>query len=80
MSALKNPLEPYYTIRVPFLPYPIETTKWHPTDSSGPFSVLTRGVFATLAEAVAWGRANLNGTPYSIDRIDADSAASENLF
>jgi hypothetical protein len=32
----------------------------------GPFSTLTRGVFKTHGEAIAWARENLNGTPYTI--------------
>jgi hypothetical protein len=31
-------------------------TKWHPTTSTGPFAVLTRGAFDTEREALLWAR------------------------
>jgi len=55
----------YFTVVIPFAPKPYRT-EWHPTDDVGPFSTLTRGSFDTIAEAIEWAKANLNGTPYSI--------------
>lgn len=50
----------YFTVLVPYSTMP---TPWHPTESKGPWSVLTRGAFATLAEATAWADAKLEGQP-----------------
>lgn len=58
-----------YHLFVPFAPAAV-ATKWHPTTSVGPFSVLNRGRFPTMAAAVAWGKANLNGCPYTIHEVD----------
>jgi hypothetical protein len=55
----------YFTLSVPWVPAPL-ATEWHPTESAGPFATLTRGSFATFAEAVAWARAHLAGAPYSV--------------
>jgi hypothetical protein len=64
-------MEPYFTILVPFVPYKL-ATEWHPTESTGAFKVLTRGNFKTIEDAIAWGKAKLEGTPYSIALVDAD--------
>lgn len=52
----------YYTLLVPFSETP---TMWHPTDRTGPFSVLNRGAFATYAALEVWAASRLNGQPYS---------------
>jgi hypothetical protein len=62
-------MEPYYTIFVPFVSREF-ATEWHPTESEGPFKVLTRGAFKTHDEAVSWGREKLRGTPYTVTRIE----------
>jgi len=41
-------------------------TEWHPTEATGPFSVLSRGAFRTVAEAHAWAKEHLDGFPYSL--------------
>jgi hypothetical protein len=53
----------YYTVLVPFSERP---TQWHPTTSTGPFAVLTRGAFRTRAEAVAWADDKLCAQPYEL--------------
>lgn len=58
-------MEPYFTVAIPFAPHEFRTP-FHPDTDVGPFSTLTRGVFKTRAEAIAWARENLNGTPYTI--------------
>lgn len=68
---MSDELKPYYTLLVPYVPYKL-ATEWHPTEDTGPFKVLTRGAFQTIEEAVAWGKAKLNGTPYSIHYTDED--------
>lgn len=64
-------MEPYYTIRIPFVPLALSTV-WHPREDFGPFKVLCRGNFKTIEEAIAWGQARLNGCPYSIALVDSD--------
>ena len=46
----------YYTVRVPWSD---QGTEWHPTDRTGPFSVLSRGAFDTRAAARHWARTHL---------------------
>lgn len=55
----------YFTVSIPYVPREFRTP-FHPTADVGPFSTLTRGAFASLADAISWGRENLNGAPYSI--------------
>ena len=62
-------MEPYFTIRIPFVPYRL-ATEWHPTEATGGFSVLTRGNFKTVEAAVAWGKEKLGGCPYSVCLVD----------
>lgn len=61
----------YWTVVIPYSEYP---TKWHPTDRSGPFSVLTRGAFGTETEAHAWAKKHLEGQPYRVDEQPEDVA------
>ncbi len=61
--------DPYYTVVIPYAP-PERATQWHPTESTGPFSTLTRGAFKTKAEAHAWAKKHLGGTSYSVYRKD----------
>ena len=56
---------PRYTIVVPFAPFQF-ATEWHPTEPTGPFATMVRGVFKTEAEAILWGKKHLNGTPYTV--------------
>ena len=64
-------MEPYFTILVPFVGRK-HRTEWHPTDDTGPFSTLTRGNFKSIDDAIAWGQAKLNGTPYTIALVDEE--------
>jgi hypothetical protein len=64
-------LQPYFTILIPFAPFKF-ATEWHPTESTGPFKVLSRGSFKTYEAAIAWGKEKLGGTPYSVAFVDAD--------
>ncbi len=61
----------YWTVVVPFVA-PEFQTAWHPTDSTGAFSTLHRGVFHSQSEAIEWGQKNLNGTPYSLAHFAND--------
>jgi hypothetical protein len=58
-----NPLR-YYSLSVPWVPGP--RTEWHPAEPAGPFATLSRGAFATVADAIAWGVAHLAGAPYTV--------------
>jgi len=53
----------YYSLSIPHSSTP---TEWHPTEATGPFAVLSRGAFATEAEAHEWARTHLAGQPYSV--------------
>lgn len=44
----------YWTIRIGRETNGRSHTKWHPTEETGPFSVLTRGAFTTRDEACKW--------------------------
>lgn len=58
----------YYTLVVSWVPVAFQT-EWHPDAETGPFSVISRGAFRTLEEALAWGRDRLGGTPYTVKFI-----------
>lgn len=45
-----------YTVSIPWSDLP---TKWHPTVKTGPFSILTRGVFRSQEEAEQWAAKHL---------------------
>jgi hypothetical protein len=62
-------LSAYFTVIIPWTSTEFRT-QWHPTEKEGPFAELSRGAFTTEALAVRWGRDQLNGTPYSVKRID----------
>lgn len=50
-------------------------TKWHPTEESGPFSVLTRGAFGTRDEACQWASREIgpgNWTAVEIPEFTAE--------
>jgi hypothetical protein len=53
-----------FSVRIPYT-Y-LDPTKWHPTEETGPFSVLMRGSFKTRAEAAKWVATNIPGHDYSI--------------
>lgn len=59
----------YYTVCIPWVAPEIRTM-WHPTDSEGLLSTLTRGCFDTPKMAYEWAKENLNGTPYTILRCE----------
>ena len=65
-------MKPYFTILIPYCPHKFRT-EWHPTQSDGPFAVLSRGSFATETLAIEWAQIRLNGTPYAIRRIDPET-------
>jgi hypothetical protein len=65
----------YFTLLIPFSEAP---TEWHPTERTGPFCVLSRGAFATEAEATAWATEKLAGQPYELKWVAGeDDAAPE---
>jgi hypothetical protein len=43
-------------------------SKWHPTETTGPFAVLSRGAFPSKWEAEAWAQEELQGAPASMRR------------
>lgn len=57
----------YYTVIVPWSDRP---TKWHPTESRGPFSQLSRGIFKTEEDACDWATLHLGGQPYFVKLVD----------
>lgn len=63
---MKKPPKAYYTVRIPWSDTP---TVWHPTESSGPFSILLRGAFRHKHAAHAWAKAHLAGNPYTIATV-----------
>jgi hypothetical protein len=66
----------YYTVLVPWSPRP---TAWHPTDKTGPFSVLSRGAFKTRREATIWARDHLAGEPYKVKRISYEGESTRTM-
>jgi len=56
----------YFTVKIPWSARP---TKWHPTESSGPFATLTRGSFPTKGAARAWARRHLRGQRFQVGRV-----------
>lgn len=60
----------YFTVIIPWSERP---TMWHPTERTGPFSVLSRGAFKTIAAARAWADEHLAGEPYEVKTIDPSS-------
>lgn len=69
--SIRNPLDPYYTVVVPYVPTRFQT-EWHARDSDPPgLRTLTRGSFGTQEEAIIWGRDHLNGMPYEVRLIPA---------
>lgn len=55
--------KPYWSIILGYVP---NGTKWHPTESTGPFAVLSRGCFRSTAAADAWAAANIPGHSYTL--------------
>ena len=60
-------LTPYFTVRIPHVE--AGATQWHPTTSTGPFSVLSRGAFKTAKQARAWADKHLNKRPYGVVQV-----------
>lgn len=56
----------YYTI---VLRYQDNGSPWHPTDPTGPFSVLTRGAFETEYLAEQWAAEHVSGYPFEIRKV-----------
>lgn len=59
-------MKPYYSVVIAYTE--TNRTIWHPTDKSGPFSVLTRGVFDTIEAAHEWALDRIPNTEYSVRR------------
>lgn len=59
----------YWALSVPYAPPPYQT-EWHPTEATGPWSVLSRGAFIHYGDAVQWARSHLNGTPYTLQYVN----------
>lgn len=55
----------YWSVLIPYVPRAF-ATEWHPTEPTGPFAVLSRGVFPSEGSAIMWAQANLGGTPYQV--------------
>jgi hypothetical protein len=53
----------YFTLHVPYSEKP---TQWHPTEKTGPFSVLCRGAFPTEKRAHEWADKNIKGYDYTV--------------
>lgn len=62
-----QPVPPYFSVLIPWSDAP---TRWHPTEKTGPFSELSRGVFPTPTAARRWADANLAGQPYRLQYVD----------
>lgn len=62
-----RPLEAHFTVLVPWSDTP---TQWHPTEKTGPLSVLCRGAFRTRREAEQWANEKLQFQPYELRYID----------
>ena len=54
----------YHSVVIPYVEK--DATEWHPKDDSGPFSVISRGAFASEQEAHRWAKTNLAGHPYHV--------------
>ncbi len=57
----------YWTIVIPWVSQEF-ATRWHPTDRI--FDPLTRGAFETAREAIQWAKGNLDGTPYTLRKME----------
>jgi len=63
-------MQPHYTVVLRYVPSSQFPTVWHPTAPTGPFSVLTRGAFATEEDAHEWAQANLRAEhEYEVRKI-----------
>lgn len=58
----------YFSVLIPYVAK--NATPWHPTEPEGPFSVLTRGAFATKEEAHMWAAKHIEGHPYGISEYE----------
>jgi hypothetical protein len=57
----------YWTVIIPYVEN--APTKWHPTESTGPFSALSRGNFRAKWMAHKWAQTHLAGKPYSLKKF-----------
>lgn len=55
-----------YTVVLDYVPG--VTNRWYPTSSTGPFSTLVRGDFASSEEAHGWASKHLGGNPYQVEK------------
>lgn len=67
---------PYYSVRIPWAPY-THRSQWHPTEKTGPFSVLMSGAFVSLEAAREWADGHLRGNSYNVVFITFDLARDE---
>jgi len=58
----------YFTVVIPWAD-PKKRTKWHPTEKTGPFSRLTRGVFPSPDKAHTWAKKHLGDNPYEVKKV-----------
>jgi hypothetical protein len=58
--GLRRNSSTYYSVHIPFSKTP---TEWHPTSSTGPFAVLSRGKFSTVQQAHDWAQEHLGYKP-----------------
>ena len=55
----------YFSVLLPFMKK--DATVWHPTESTGRFSTLSRGAFSSEKDAHAWAESNgIKPETYSI--------------
>ena len=47
------------------IPWSDTPTEWHPTERTGPLSVLVRGAFKTEGDLIAWCERHIPGHPYT---------------
>jgi hypothetical protein len=71
-------LKPYYTVLIPYIA--TGATEWHPTESTGPFSQLSRGAFPTMGAACVWADMHLGGTTYKVAYVHFDGSLGRDVI
>ena len=61
-SITARPLAGHWSVLIPWSATP---TEWHPTERTGPLSVLVRGAFKTEGDLIAWCERHIPGHPYT---------------
>ena len=59
----------YWTVQISYTAN--GRTKWHPTEATGPFAVLTRGVFMTRHAACTWASRELGPGSWQAIEVEA---------